>query len=564
MTERLKLEIQTITIVHIVAIILSLIFFMIFFIRANKDHALKSYLMMQICMIGWMVFKVFKTVSPTVELRWGFIVAYYFCACLLEVAFLEFGYAYYKGKTMRLKARILIYAIASVQFIVVLTNPIHHLFYAKYDFWHDSFGVLFYAHMAIEYIFIGIGFAYCYKVFKVRLADRNIWYKYFISSAIVVPLILNFLYITKIIHKLVDAMNLPVVFDITPIVFTWSIVVFAYATFNSDFLRLNPILEHEIVHKLDTPVCVLDSRYQVIYVNERLNELFMGEGKKTVEKILLKHDLMALNKDEVYYENYYLNLDINEVISHGATQFILIINDITSYKKSEFELSIKQKELDDSNEALRKSIETLKETSKISARNFVAIELHDIIGHSLVVTIKLLEVVKLYYKKDDEICASSLSDAARSISTGISDMNALKSINSKGNIYTGERLKTNLNKMLEKMKHIDLEVKLHFKGNLYQIEEKTFDIINKICKELVTNSLKHGLPKEIFISVNITNQAINILVIDNGKGCERVIKGNGLKGIEERLKLVDGTVEFTSSGTEGFMSKIYIKNGLGK
>jgi signal transduction histidine kinase len=64
--------------------------------------------------------------------------------------------------------------------------------------------------------------------------------------------------------------------------------------------------------------------------------------------------------------------------------------------------------------------------------------------------------------------------------------------------------------------------------------------------------------KEIFISVNIKKDEITILVMDNGIGCNKLIKGNGLKGIEDRLKLIDGTVEFITSKQEGFMSKISI------
>lgn len=558
MNEILKLEIQTICIVHIVAIVLSIIFFMIFYMKANKDHALKSFLAMQISMIGWMIFKIFKTVSPAVVSRWWFIVAYYLCACILEVAFLEFGYSYYKGKALSNKTRWIIYLFPIIQFIVILTNPYHHLFYATYDFWGDSFGVLFYVHTLIEYVFIAVGFSYCYKMFRLRFKNKNKWYKYFISSAILIPLILNFLYITKVIHRFVFAIGIPVIFDITPIVFTWSVMVFVYATFNSDFLSLSPILKHEIVHKLDTPICVLDSSFQVNYVNEKLNKIFFGNGKKMVERILTKKDFRKLKSTEIHIDDYYLNIYINEVRTLLETQYILTFKDISPYKSVEIELSKRQNELDNSNEELKKTINTLKETSKIGARNYVARELHDIIGHSLVVTIKLLEVARLYFTRDKKLSISAISDAATSIDSGISEMNAIKNSDTLNNSYTGKLLKKDISKMLNSIKNIDLITNLHFKGTFYSIDEKTFDIIRKVCTELVTNSLKHGRAKEIFISVNIKRDDINLLVMDNGKGCSNLIKGNGLKGIEERLKLIDGTVKFSTSKNEGFMSKISI------
>lgn len=558
MKEVLKIEIAAISIVHIVSIVLSIIFFMMFYMKANKDHALKSFLIMQISMIGWMIFKIFKTVSPTVIYRWWFIVAYYLCACILEVAFLEFGYSYYKGKQLPNNIRWIVYLFPILQFVVILTNPYHHLFYATYDFGGDSFGILFYIYMLIEYVFIAIGFVYCFKMFRISFKNKNKWYKYFISSAIISPLILNFLFITKVMHKFVFTIGIPVIFDITPIVFTWSVMVFVYATFKSDLLSLSPILKHEIVHKLDTAICVLDSNFDVIYVNEKLDELFAGKGKETIEKVLSKKDFRNIKKTEMYIYDYYLNIYISEVRTFLETQYILKIKDITPYKSVELEIGERQKELDSYSEELKKTINTLKETSKIGARNYVARELHDIIGHSLVVTIKLLEVARLYFKNDKKLSMSAVEDASISISTGISEMNAIKNIGTLKNIYTGEHLKKDLSKIFFNIKNIDVKSNLHFKGVFYSIEEKTFDIIKKVCIEFVTNSLKHGKAKEIFISVNIKKSEINLLLMDNGIGCNKLVKGNGLKGIEDRLKLIDGTVEFITSKQDGFMSKISI------
>lgn len=563
MKEVLKLEIQAICIVHIIAIILSIIFFMIFYMKANKDHALKSFLIMQTSMIGWMIFKIFKTVSPTEVSRWSFIASYYACACVLEVAFLEFGYAYYKGRPLSYKIRRFIYILPILQFLCVLTNPYHHLFYSTYDFFGDSFGVLFYVHMAIEYGFIAVGFIFCYIMFKKRFKDKKRWYKYLISSAIIVPLILNFLFITKVIHNFVFSIGIPVIFDITPIVFTWSIMVFVHATFTSDFLSLSPIMRHEIVHKLDTPICVLNSAFDVIYVNEKLENLFDGSGYSEMKEVITGFDFadIRLSKElqkEIKLDNLYLILFVRSVYSVKETQYLITIRDITSYKNVEFEIKKSQDELDTSNEKLEDTINTLKETSKVGARNYVARELHDIIGHSLVVTIKLLEVAKLYFNRDKGLATEALGDAVLSIDTGIDNMSAISAKESLNSSYTGELLKKDLLKMLERVDGVGVKTNLHFKGVLYKVDEKVFDIIKKVCTELVTNSLKHGGVSEIFISVNIKNSSIDVLVVDNGVGEDNLVKGNGLRGIEDRLKLIDGKVQFNTSKGEGFMSKITI------
>jgi len=187
----------------------------------------------------------------------------------------------------------------------------------------------------------------------------------------------------------------------------------------------------------------------------------------------------------------------------------------------------------------------------------VARELHDIIGHSLVVTIKLLEVARIYIGKDKNLSSSALADGVSSLEAGIDSM---KNVASKDDNYTGKRLEKEIIKMFNRIKTTGIETRLSFKGLYYNLEEKTFDIINRICSELVTNSLKHAKTKEIFISVNINRDEISLLVMDNGKGCDKLILGNGLNGIKERLSLIDGKISFVTSAGEGFMSKVSIKN----
>lgn len=556
MKDVLKVEIQAICTVHILVIIMAIVFVMIFYIKAKKDHALKAFIVMQISMIGWMIFKIFKTVSPTVSLRWGFIVAYYICACVFEVAFLEFGYAYYKDKPLPRKIRGFIYIVPVAQIIAVATNPWHHLFYKTYTFWGDSFGPLFYAHTLIEYIFVAIGFVYCYKQFQIRFQNKRVWYKYLVSSAILLPLILNFLFITKVIHRWVFAIGIPVVFDITPIVFTWSVLIFVYATFKADFLSLSPLLQQDIVHKLDTAIGVLDANFKVFYVNEKMDDLFKGRGIAMVKRIMKDWKKNETLRDGIKLDGYYLRVHLNKVNIRFAQQYIVAVEDITPYKEVEIELSKRQKDLDDSNLKLNQAIETLKATSKIGARNYVARELHDIIGHSLVVTIKLLEVARLYFKVDKNLSMSAVADASISLEEGIKRMNAVKSIEERPRIYTGERLENDLAKMLVHVKKIGLTTKLHVKGVHYGIDEDVFEVILKTCTELTTNAIKHSGCKEIFISVNVRKEDIYVMVMDNGFGTDCLVKGNGLKGLEERVEAIGGRVVFNTSKGEGFMAKI--------
>lgn len=100
MKESLKIEIATISLWHMAAIIVTLTAMTILYMKANRTVTLKAFFRVEVAMLIWMVGKLLKTVAFDVNLRWSAIVFYYAGICLLEVAFLEFGYAYFKGKTL--------------------------------------------------------------------------------------------------------------------------------------------------------------------------------------------------------------------------------------------------------------------------------------------------------------------------------------------------------------------------------------------------------------------------------------------------------------------------------
>ncbi|MBN2883019.1 MAG: hypothetical protein JXN10_05790, partial [Clostridia bacterium] len=151
MKEIAKVEILTICAWQLGALMAVLIAFVILYIKANRTETLKAFFSILAAIGLWLTGKILKTVAPTIELRWSFIVIYYFAICWLEVALLEFGYTYNRGRNMVTKKRLLLYILPTVQFFIVATNPLHHLFYSEFTFFSDQFGPLFYVHIVIEY-----------------------------------------------------------------------------------------------------------------------------------------------------------------------------------------------------------------------------------------------------------------------------------------------------------------------------------------------------------------------------------------------------------------------------
>lgn len=563
MSETLKHEIAAITLWHMGGIIIVLAAMTILYMKANKSESLKAFIKVAGGILIWMVGKNLKTVAFDIDLRWASIVLYYGGISYLGVAFLEFGYAYYSGKRLPRKVLIGAYFIALYQFLTVLTNPLHHLFYATYDFKGDSFGPLFYVHILIEYSFIIAGSIYCGIRFKKQLSHVPKTFKFLVGLAILSPIVLNLIYVSKLLKKVFRFLHIQFSFDITPLVFAWSLLLFIYVTFKYEFFELSPIMRHEIMKKLPTPLCILDRSQRLVYQNIALMEVYEAPLYQSVKTLIGKGERSPEDLTDVFEHTTWVGgkcykIFVRKVWANKVVSYVATFNDITSYRQLEEALVTKREELDEANKQLEVTIQVLKESSKSGARSYVARELHDIMGHSLVVTIKLLEVASIYRSKDREMSDQALAEAITSIETGIAEMHTVCHQGHGKDNYNGHALEKELSRLLAHIGSTGIETRIQFKGALYQLEALVFDVVKKVCTELVTNTLKHSNGTHLLLSVNIQEDGMRIHVVDDGSGCGHLICGNGLLGIINRLDSIGGQVKFTTEAEQGFGAYIHI------
>ena len=95
-----------------------------------------------------------------------------------------------------------------------------------------------------------------------------------------------------------------------------------------------------------------------------------------------------------------------------------------------------------------------------------------------------------------------------------------------------------------------------FKGQGH-IDESLYDNVKSIIKELISNTLKHSNASQIFLSVK-TEKFTEIMYMDNGMGKDELNKGNGMSGMEHRVKAFAGKITFQLSSYDGFNCKIVI------
>lgn len=100
----------------------------------------------------------------------------------------------------------------------------------------------------------------------------------------------------------------------------------------------------------------------------------------------------------------------------------------------------------------------------------------------------------------------------------------------------------------------------------FKSSNQTITYLYRIAQEGISNALKHGEANEIRVQLIGGKDFISLMVEDNGKGFEisqiSENSGNGIYNMRERIKILNGKFEITSSEHEGTLIKVRVPKTL--
>ncbi len=208
-------------------------------------------------------------------------------------------------------------------------------------------------------------------------------------------------------------------------------------------------------------------------------------------------------------------------------------------------------QLEDANQKLKAYAVEAEKNAETRERNRLAREIHDTLGHALtgivagidacLMTIDVsTEMTKKQLEKIGDVARQGITDVRRSVSKLRPD--ALEKL----------ELEEAITNMLEDM-GMTSGTKILFRNEVepFRFHEDEEEVIYRIIQEATTNSVRHGHADRIEITVTKENQWLTITVQDNGCGCKDIKEGFGLKHMEERLSLLNGSLEY--DGRDGFL-----------
>ena len=177
-------------------------------------------------------------------------------------------------------------------------------------------------------------------------------------------------------------------------------------------------------------------------------------------------------------------------------------------------------------------------------------EIHDTLGHTMTGLSAGIDACIAMIDFSVDATKEQLNKISQVARQGIKDIR--RSVNKlRPDALEHSGLQEALEKMInETMQVSDVKINYDCQVEVLKFNQDEEDMIYRVVQESITNAIRHGKAKQIDVNLWKEDKWLNLEIKDNGIGCEEIHTGFGLIHIEERIKMLKGTVEY--DGSNGF------------
>lgn len=560
-------ELQLTVFTYLTSIVLLLALIVYVIIEGKRTKLLYSFVFLMATNFVWSLGLLFESLSITREQGFSVLKFYYSGICYLGFAWLIFSLCYSDSKIISRKKNIIFLAILpTLQYLSLLTNELHHLFYFRNEDGRQ-FGIVFWVHFIFSYAYIITGtFILILHALRCSTLKRN--QTVLVIFAAVIPLIFNILYLTfkfKI--------------EITPFGFIISSILFLVATFKYSFLDVESKVLKNYSDTMQEAICVFDKNLRIIKYNKAFrcflsNQQVLSDIEKASDIAILLEKIIHKTKESeriIQYLKFGVNepfsgeiilkgiseqsyrVNINPILNQKGQVIgtVVSFDYIQGYKDLMKEMKNKNKELIKLNKQISEYALKVEELAIVKERNRIARDVHDTLGHTLVSIITLAEALDLTYGKDEFRARKIIKDLASISKIGMNELRRSISGIALESLGANHLIKA-VSQLAERLSHSGLSIDLTCEGSSGYVDREMSDNLFKVCQEAVTNSIKHGNACNVKIMFIFNKASVKLFIFDDGNGCSAIRKGNGLSGMEERISKLSGRIVFGSDGEKGF------------
>ena len=204
------------------------------------------------------------------------------------------------------------------------------------------------------------------------------------------------------------------------------------------------------------------------------------------------------------------------------------------------------------------------EMAQMQERNRLAREIHDTIGHALTGIVTGLEACFVLLDSRPDLARKQMKSIQNVARQGMKDVrSSVRAL--RPDALEQQSLREAIEGMVDEMcRSTGILFEYTCRDDLSDLAQDEEDVVYRVLQESITNSVRHGRPSRITISIERKDQLLEIRIGDNGVGCKELRRGFGLTHMQERLDMLGGSLE--TEGKSGFrvMARIPLRLHTGE
>ncbi|MEE1831777.1 sensor histidine kinase [Streptomyces sp. SP17KL33] len=194
------------------------------------------------------------------------------------------------------------------------------------------------------------------------------------------------------------------------------------------------------------------------------------------------------------------------------------------------------------------------ELSATNERNRLARDIHDSLGHHLTAIAVQLEKADAFRDHDPAAADQAVADARRSAGLALDDVRtSVRAL--RDDHRGGPPLPSALAELVRQLDDSEVRASLAVQGEAYarRYSQPSLTALYRAAQEALTNVRRHAGARRVTVSLALGADRARLVVTDDGRGFGPGVadQGFGLTGIQERARLLGGTVGVDSAPGAG-------------
>ncbi|MCG8401590.1 MAG: sensor histidine kinase [Firmicutes bacterium] len=252
--------------------------------------------------------------------------------------------------------------------------------------------------------------------------------------------------------------------------------------------------------------------------------------------------------------------DKSDDITPGLIYFLTLVFFLTIAYQAKLERANRLRvekllsELEVSHRQLHEYVEKVAELATIEERNRLARDIHDCLGHYLTVINVQLEKAMAFRNRNPQEADQAVNNAKRLAGEALQDIR--RSVGTLRNTQETFSLVQALTGLVNNLQSSQLSIELEVDGCEKGFSQQSLMTLYRAAQEGLTNIQKHAQASHVTMSLKFYEKEASLYIADNGQGFDTGMLGKnethyGLKGVQERLELIQGSIKLESAPGQG-------------